>query len=568
MPPRSPTRLPSLTLFTGNHCSLCGVAKDALEEVRQKAPFHLSYYNISRPVGEDPDEYNRTAWRRLYQYDIPVLHLHPPGDTSIEGLSGKKGYGGRVAKHRIHKDKLEKLVKEWTAQLNQENSPLPSAPPPAPPSEIVVDVAQNSTAPSAALERSCSPSDASDDEPPLFLVTASPSAIVDDSHYASFGLGFSYDYHAPSPPASAQRASDFSAALLVLGERCSPSPPLASSAATPGPGSNLNHLWPSRSCFNCLDPSHSLGACPFRHDPDTIAVNRERYRAQRNSLSLFARTRGASGTSTPQRLAEATPASQSEPTERSRFLSYLERFRPGVVSRDLQVALGMGGDKAEYETQEWPWMWRIRENGYPRGWSWVEGETDPFELMRVRIVSHAVGDGGDDGISDLDDVELLEIYGEPSSPSPTSSSLPSPTSAAICPDPPPLRPLPKTPPPPPTPELPPPPSPPPPPPPNGSPPPPPPDPPPPLPSEPPPPLPPQSRVHLVDYRTVLFDSRTHWVAFSPTDYYASFNRPVPPPRVAADGGVEKSLRGEDVEGKQEVEDEEEDMELGSGSDEA
>ncbi|GAA5971364.1 hypothetical protein JCM11641_008324 [Rhodosporidiobolus odoratus] len=117
MPPRS-LRLPSLTLFTsGPLCSLCDVAKADLAEVRKKVPFNLELYDIRR-VKDDPDEYNRVAWRRLYQYDVPVLHLHAEGDTSIEALSGKKGWGGRVAKHRIDKDKLEKLVTEWTKKLN------------------------------------------------------------------------------------------------------------------------------------------------------------------------------------------------------------------------------------------------------------------------------------------------------------------------------------------------------------------------------------------------------------------------------------------------------------------
>ncbi|GAA5905402.1 hypothetical protein JCM6882_003150 [Rhodosporidiobolus microsporus] len=545
--PHRPVRLPHLTLFTGKHCSLCDVAKGTLEEVRKKAPFKLSYYNISRPDGEDPDEYNRTAWRRLYQYDIPVLHLHPEGDTSLKALSGKKGLGGRVAKHRIDKDKLEKLVKEWTAKLNE----------------------------------------ADDDEPPLFLVTASPSAIVDDSHYASFGLGFSYDYHVPSPPRDLSRPShDPSTSLVILGERRSPTPPPASST---GPGSNLNHLWPSKACFNCLDPSHSLNACPFRHDHDTIAVNRERHRAQRNSLSLLARTVAESGTSTPKRLSAATPAAQAEPSQRTRFLSYLERFRPGVVSSELRDALGMGGDSARYETQEWPWMGRIRENGYPRGWTWVEGETDPFERMRTRTLELLSADGEDGELSDLDEVDLLEMFGD-SPTSPQRSTSPPPPATASSPKttalPPvdldlPPAPLPLPPPPPPPPSAPPPsppgsppplPPPPPPPPcfappplPPDSPPPLPPNPPPPLPSEPPPPLPPQWRVHLVDYRTSLFDSRTHWVAFSPVDYYASFNRAAP------QRGTEE-LRGK-LEAKTgpvgagEGEGEEEDMELGSDSDE-
>ncbi|GAA6041677.1 hypothetical protein JCM8097_003080 [Rhodosporidiobolus ruineniae] len=645
MPPRPP-RLPSLTLFTGNHCSLCDVAKADLAEVQKKAPFNLRLYNISRRADEDPDDYNRTAWRRLYQYDIPVLHLHPPGDTTLEALSGKKGYGGRVAKHRIDKDKLEVLVKEWTRKLNEgeEGQEQRSGSPDsaqAPPSKRL-----RLTAPPVLVE-----DDNEDEEPPLFLLTASPSAIVDDSHYASFGAGFSYDYHVPSPPSSPTCAAE-TPSLVILGARRTPTPPLADSAA-PGPGSNLNHLWPTKACFNCLDPSHALNSCPFRHDPSTIASNRERFLAQRHSLSLLSRSLASSGTGTPKRLAQATPAAQNQPSDRTRFLSYLERFRPGIVGPELRDALGLGGEQARYEAGELPWMGSIREHGYPRGWTWGEGEGDPLDRMRDRIVQLTSG-GGDDGeLSNLDEVDVLEVYGEddedstsvtehqgsatlvgepeqasvsparssssprrtatadavlPASALPTAvsssserlppatlastrslpllppsaSSAPTPSSAApTLPVPAPPPSLPASPPPPPPPSSPPPPPPP------GSPPPPPPGSPPPLPPNSPPPLPappPSTRFRLVDFRTSLFDSKTHWIAFSPEEYYAGFNRPEPPAdereramrlraertAAVAAGARELGPAPERIDSDRQPErgeEEEEDMELGSGSDE-
>ncbi|BGP13108.1 hypothetical protein JCM10213v2_001027 [Rhodosporidiobolus nylandii] len=569
MPPR-PLRLPSLTLFTsGPTCSLCEVAKVDLAEV----PFNLEYYDIRRRA-DDPEEYERTAWRRLYQWDVPVLHLHPEGDNSIEALSGKKGYGGRIAKHRIDKDKLEALIKEWTKTLNEKQQhfdpPFPSAKRPRTASP------SSATVPASPLPESAapplpppSPSPTSEDDPPLFLVTASPSAIVDDSHYASFGLGFSYDYHAPSPQSSPSRpVFDPSTTLHILGERRSPTPPPSSTAARPGPGSNLNHLWPSKACFNCLDPSHSLNACPFRHDADTIATNRAAYLAQRASLSLLSRTLLQSGQNTPKRLSAATPAAQEQQGDRARFLSFLDAFRPGVVSAELRNALGLGGEKARFETQELPWMGRVREHGYPRGWTWVEGETDPFERMRLRILQ--LTEGNEDDLSDLDEVDILEVYGdEPDTLSPSASRAPSPSSRSPTilqsfeppppsfPPPPPPPPSPPADPPPPVPAEPPPPPPSslPPPPPLGS-------PPPPPPPGSPPPLPPtshnfipQQRVHLVDFRTSLFDSRTHWVAFSPEEWYASFDRPAP---------AREETQGEQGGAKKEEEGEE-DMELGSGS---
>ena len=48
--------------------------------------------------------------------------LHYSADDSIDALAGRKGRGGRVMKHRIDKEKLAKLVREWTEQLNGEDT--------------------------------------------------------------------------------------------------------------------------------------------------------------------------------------------------------------------------------------------------------------------------------------------------------------------------------------------------------------------------------------------------------------------------------------------------------------
>ncbi|TNY24241.1 hypothetical protein DMC30DRAFT_192733 [Rhodotorula diobovata] len=122
MPPRpSSLRLPTLTLFTKEgSCSLCDVAKEDLKAVQRVAPFRLQLYDIAKQGPDDDLEYERTAWRRLYQYDIPVLHYS--ADDSIDALAGRKGRGGRVMKHRIDKEKLAKLVREWTEQLNGEDT--------------------------------------------------------------------------------------------------------------------------------------------------------------------------------------------------------------------------------------------------------------------------------------------------------------------------------------------------------------------------------------------------------------------------------------------------------------
>ena len=112
-------RLPKLTLFTsGPACSLCTVAKADLQLVQKIIPFELNIYDIRRLPGQDQYDYDRTAWRRLYQYEVPVLHRSE--NLSFEGLSGRisGSGGGRIMKHRIDKEKLVELIKKWTIELN------------------------------------------------------------------------------------------------------------------------------------------------------------------------------------------------------------------------------------------------------------------------------------------------------------------------------------------------------------------------------------------------------------------------------------------------------------------
>ena len=118
MPPKP--RLPHLTLFTsGPQCTLCTVAKADLAALQHSVPFHLDLYDIRRPLGVDPDYSDRTAWRRLYQYDVPVLHRGAV-EWGFDRLSGREGPGGRIMKHRIDKEKLAGLVRKWTEELKEE----------------------------------------------------------------------------------------------------------------------------------------------------------------------------------------------------------------------------------------------------------------------------------------------------------------------------------------------------------------------------------------------------------------------------------------------------------------
>ncbi|GAA5860250.1 hypothetical protein JCM3774_000357 [Rhodotorula dairenensis] len=556
-----PRRLPTLTLFTsGPLCSLCDVAKADLASVQRHTPFHLKLYDIRRKHGDDPEEYERTAWRRLYQYDVPVLHYS--ADDSLEALAGRKGKGGRVMKHRIDKEKLADLVKEWTRELNKEETTQDAIQRKIPSDEGSSRPFKRApTTPTTPPPLSLAGSDSeSDGGPPLYLVTASPSAIVDDSHYATFGHGFSYDYHDPNLASLATPDRLFApgpaaSSLAILGED---STTTESSSAGGSPPPSLNHLRLVGSCFNCGSRDHQLSDCPFRRDNAVISENRARYRAEKAAQS-------ATGTATPRRLGDSA---SRIPSDHERFLAFAERFRPGEVSDELRRALGYDGESDRFTTREWPWMYRILECGYPRGWTCREGEPDPFERTRAHILRIAAEFGETPEPENLDEVPDLEIYGgaaepagdvspavvagsaasavgdnpqghvpqisdnstrdpiavaplqqlqqvaaaTPPGPPAEKLALPPPSPQPVHPPPLPLPPIYSPPPPPP-----------------GS-------PPPPPPAHPPPPLkldsasapaqePPLIRV--ADYHTALFDSRSHWLAFSPNEYYQSFNRPAP-----------------------------------------
>lgn len=389
--------------------------------------------------------------------------------------------------------------------------------------------------------------------PPLFVVTASPSAIVEDSHYASFGLGFSYDY---APTASASSSSPLPLAtptLEILGERVETIPSETSTTdevARGGPGSLLNHLLPTKACFNCSSPDHSLAKCPFRHDSLTISHNRQLFQeSTSSSASNFHRL------SDP-RNNPLLPANEFS-SERSRFLSYHDRFNPGVVFREVRDALGLSGQNG-FVTEELPWMARISREGYPSGWTWVEGDLDPLQKSR-RVIERRRGTEQD---WEYDEVETLAIYdadSEHSGDSPADETRKDSTETTTAEDqdgperqtsPAAAIPLP-------------------------------PDPPPPLPSAPPPPLPPGPPppppppelpaapvLRQVDYGTHLFDSTRHFLSFSPTRWYESQNRE-PPLRkelAANERGVQGRANIVGHDGSEP--DGEEEMDLGSSDEDA
>ncbi|ORY90709.1 hypothetical protein BCR35DRAFT_328476 [Leucosporidium creatinivorum] len=210
----------------------------------------------------------------------------------------------------------------------------------------------------------------------LFYISTSPSASMTDCP-ATF---ISYTYLAPP-------SCSFADPLPILG--------LPSSAPPKSTPSD------DRQCFNCLG-SHVLSTCPFRRDNAAIAANRAAFQAEHGTSGGGAKLGG-------------------EDTERRRMTDMAERFRAGVVSRELREALGYGGEEKDGEVVEYPWFWRMREWGYPPGWVLYEGGRDPLDLVRERI-------GRDEA---WEDIEILQIFGDDQGSSPRSSAepVPSPTSS-------------------------------------------------------------------------------------------------------------------------------------------
>ncbi|GAC96580.1 glutaredoxin domain protein [Pseudozyma hubeiensis SY62] len=58
-------------MYTGTDCQLCQVMQQQITKASEELPIQLSTYNI-----RDDSLPDVHAWRRKYQYDIPVLHLN------------------------------------------------------------------------------------------------------------------------------------------------------------------------------------------------------------------------------------------------------------------------------------------------------------------------------------------------------------------------------------------------------------------------------------------------------------------------------------------------------------
>ena len=144
--PAAATPVPRLKLYTGGPaCSLCIDLKEELLALQHTQPcassssdspprkaFELETYDIRKDTADGPSEAaERKQWRRLYKYDIPVLHLVRPGLVSTaagvkaaeEGetpsLPGPQAQADEVEifRHRLDRQKLEAALAAEQARL-------------------------------------------------------------------------------------------------------------------------------------------------------------------------------------------------------------------------------------------------------------------------------------------------------------------------------------------------------------------------------------------------------------------------------------------------------------------
>ena len=168
------------------------------------------------------------------------------------------------------------------------------------------------------------------DDGQLFELDATRENIPEDT----YGLSAShlYDY----PPTETGHVD----ILGVPSDR--PARPRAAAGARGGAGA----------CFNCLGHDHALRMCPYPRNDVSIARNRDAFREARGARMLVHAGLSAA-------LVRREPAPLA--ADATRCMALLNRFRPGIVSANLEAALGETGG-------EMPWCRNMLLWGYPPGW--------------------------------------------------------------------------------------------------------------------------------------------------------------------------------------------------------
>ncbi|KAM0796291.1 hypothetical protein BDR22DRAFT_812334 [Usnea florida] len=93
-----------ITLFTRENCSLCDTAKSVITKVSKKR--RVDYHEVDVMASE---------WRRVYEFDVPVLHVQRVSKNSNECTDGIET---RKLMHHFDQMQVEKLIDETEGQLS------------------------------------------------------------------------------------------------------------------------------------------------------------------------------------------------------------------------------------------------------------------------------------------------------------------------------------------------------------------------------------------------------------------------------------------------------------------
>ncbi|OCF36742.1 hypothetical protein I316_01338 [Kwoniella heveanensis BCC8398] len=466
MPARLP--IPRFTLYTGGkECSLCEVAKHELSILRRTTPFELTLWNIRDPP-ENADVKEAKKWRRLYQYDIPVLHL------------GEK----RIQKHRIDRTKLQTFIEEWQASHSQQQTSESSCNK----STIMTETetkTQSVLRFSSASSRVISERDKHGESASVGFEVIEESGVSAQAEGRIRGprpwktyLGKAF-FRLPSPVGeyTPESEGDIFAPLLEKTFKGFSDIPIGSdipiidlsqSASTANTGVEVDDAdgvrelsWeidtrpgitgigeeggdvlydePTREstgwqtnqvCWNCLETGHAFSSCPHPRNYAQVRKSRDDFIYARDHLM-------------PE---QAIPALQLyldlrvTQDEKDRRLELVDRFVPGKISAQLEDAIcfvveendmaldhygaDMGDPIAQEEVQlmkierekiemkrrrkRWDWYEGMMRWGYPIGW--VAGR-DPIEEVKRRITLLKVHEKPFDTSLEMNDGDDLQIFG-------------------------------------------------------------------------------------------------------------------------------------------------------------
>lgn len=101
LPTRSLWGQARLTLFTRAGCGLCDTAKHTVVQLQKRRPFEYVEKDIMEPTNK--------AWKDVYDYDVPVLHIQSVNN----GLPKEADLSDtRKLFHRWSEQEVETMVDE------------------------------------------------------------------------------------------------------------------------------------------------------------------------------------------------------------------------------------------------------------------------------------------------------------------------------------------------------------------------------------------------------------------------------------------------------------------------